>query len=97
MKIACFVNLLLLLLSFFFTSTCESKIPRSSAVKAEFQRQHPCPANGKMRGACPGWVKDHVKALACGGADSPENMQWQTVADAKEKDKLERKGCKKLR
>jgi hypothetical protein len=27
------------------------------------------------------------------GADRPENMQWQTVEDAKAKDKTERKGC----
>ena len=33
---------------------------------------------------------DHVKALACGGADAPSNMQWQTVADGKAKDKWER-------
>jgi hypothetical protein len=26
----------------------------------------------------------------CGGADAPSNMQWQTVADAKAKDKTER-------
>ena len=38
---------------------------------------------GSASGACPGWVVDHVKALACGGADRSENMQWQTVADAK--------------
>jgi len=31
--------------------------------------------------------------LACGGADSPGNMQWQTVGEAKAKDKVERKGC----
>jgi hypothetical protein len=26
-------------------------------------------------------------------ADAPENMQWQTTADAKSKDKWERIGC----
>jgi len=35
---------------------------------------------------------DHVKALACGGADAPESMQWQTVAEGKAKDKWE-DGC----
>lgn len=34
---------------------------------------------------------DHVVPLACGGADSPSNMQWQTAADAKQKDKVERR------
>jgi hypothetical protein len=31
----------------------------------------------------------------CQGADEPSNMQWQTVADAKVKDKWEREGCGK--
>jgi hypothetical protein len=42
----------------------------------------------------PGYVIDHIVPLACGGADSPSNMQWQTAAEATAKDKLERKGCK---
>ena len=41
----------------------------------------------------PGHVVDHVVPLACGGPDSPSNMQWQTVAEAKAKDKTERAGC----
>ena len=32
----------------------------------------------------------HVKALECGGADASSNMQWQTTAAAKAKDKTER-------
>ena len=43
--------------------------------------------------ACPGYVVDHVKALACGGADAPSNMQSQTIAEGKAKDKWERIGC----
>lgn len=54
---------------------------------------HPCPATGRSKGSCPGYIIDHVQALACGGADHPSNMQWQTKADAKAKDKWERKGC----
>ena len=42
----------------------------------------------------PGHVVDHIKPLACGGADIPSNMQWQTIAEAKAKDKWERNGCK---
>jgi hypothetical protein len=38
-------------------------------------------------------VVDHIKPLACGGADAPSNMQWQSVTAAKAKDKVERKGC----
>lgn len=70
-----------------------AKTHRSAQAKAEFKKAHPCPATGKPKGACPGYVIDHVKALACGGADHPSNMQWQTVREAKEKDKWERKEC----
>jgi hypothetical protein len=62
---------------------------RSSAVAREFQREHPCPSTGQTSGACPGWIKDHIRALKCGGPDDPANIQWQTVAEAKAKDKWE--------
>jgi hypothetical protein len=52
-------------------------------------RAHPCPSTGKTSGSCPGYVIDHVIALKHGGADSPSNMQWQTVQAAKAKDKVE--------
>lgn len=52
-------------------------------------RLHPCPANGHTRGACPGYIVDHIKALKHGGVDTPGNMQWQTVAEARAKDKWE--------
>jgi hypothetical protein len=32
---------------------------------------------------------DHVVPLKRGGADKPKNMQWQTAAAAKAKDKIE--------
>lgn len=66
------------------------RIKRSSAAKGSFKRQHPCPSTGRRTGACPGYVIDHVRALECGGADSPENMQWQTASAAKAKDRRER-------
>jgi hypothetical protein len=66
------------------------RIKRSAAAKNAFKREHPCPATGRSSGACPGYVVDHVKALECGGADAPSNMQWQTVAAGKAKDKTER-------
>jgi hypothetical protein len=37
---------------------------------------------------------DHITPLACGGADTPSNMQWQTIAAAKAKDRVERAGCR---
>jgi hypothetical protein len=64
-------------------------IKRSPEAKHEFQRSHPCPATGKTSGRCPGYVVDHVVPLKRGGADAPSNMQWQTTAEAKAKDKTE--------
>jgi hypothetical protein len=49
---------------------------RSYSVKHEFQRQHPCPSTGPPTGACPGYVKDHIVPLACGGPDAVANLQW---------------------
>jgi hypothetical protein len=71
--------------------------PRAKSARAEFQRAHPCPANGARRGACPGFVVDHVVPLCAGGADAPGNMQWQTVADAKVKDREEARQCRAQR
>lgn len=77
------------------TMSCTAlALPRSRSARAHFMLSHPCPANGHVRGACRGFVVDHLIALDCGGADSPSNMQWQTVADGRAKDKWERKGCK---
>ena len=55
--------------------------PRSAAARRAFVRDHPCPATQKSTGACPGYVVDHIVPLACGGADAPANMQWQTVEE----------------
>ena len=66
---------------------------RSREVTREFQREHPCPSTGRISGACPGYRKDHIKPLACGGPDAVWNLQWQTVAAAKAKDRWERKAC----
>jgi hypothetical protein len=72
----------------------DSRTRRSRAARAEFMRTHPCPSTGRPPGACPGYVADHITPLACGGADAPSNLQWQTVAEGKAKDKWERIGCK---
>lgn len=72
------------------TRDARGRIKRSGAAKDAFKRQQPCPSTGRGSGACPGFVIDHIKPLECGGADSPANMQWQTIADGKAKDKTER-------
>ena len=70
---------------------------RDHKQRAAFKRQHPCPATGKHSGACPGYVIDHVRPLCAGGLDHPSNMQWQTVADAKVKDREEVRECRNLK
>jgi hypothetical protein len=72
-----------------------AEIKRSAAAKSDFKYSHPCPANGHTKGPCPGYVIDHIKALACGGDDAPLNMQWQTIDEGKEKDTWERDLCEK--
>jgi hypothetical protein len=65
----------------------KGRIKRSAAAKHQFEAQTGYP-HGR-----PGYVVDHIVPLACGGADAPSNMQWQTIAEAKAKDSVERKGC----
>jgi hypothetical protein len=65
----------------------------SREVTREFQREHPCPSTGKTSGACPGYWKDHIDPLGCGGPDAVQNLQWQTIVAAKAKDRWERRMC----
>ncbi len=65
------------------------RIRRSTSARNAFKHAHPCPATGKAVGACPGYVIDHRVALKRGGMDAPSNMQWQTRAAAKAKDRWE--------
>jgi hypothetical protein len=76
-----------------YCTTCErdsnGHIKRSQSAKNEFKKEHPCPSTGKSKGACPGYVIDHIQPLKRGGEDAPRNMQWQTKEDAKKKDRTE--------
>jgi hypothetical protein len=56
---------------------------RSSCVKHNFDK-----LNGWPKGR-PGWVVDHVCALANGGLDITGNMQYQTPTASYLKDKIE--------
>jgi uncharacterized membrane protein len=75
------------------TANAEAGQARSQQAINGFKSQQPCPVTGNSSGPCPGYIIDHKTALACGGEDAPSNMQWQTVAEAKAKDKWERKDC----
>jgi len=83
---------LILLLTFTsFSALAEYK--RSYKAKNQFKQLHHCPSTRRSKGSCPNYIIDHIMPLACGGADHPSNMQWQTKAEAKAKDKWERRGC----
>lgn len=79
----------------FGVGQADARAKRSQSAKVEFKQDHPCPATGARKGPCKGYVIDHVKPLACGGADRPENMQWQNTAEGKAKDRWERRACGK--
>jgi len=59
------------------------KIKRSTTEKHAFMKQ-----SGFPKGR-PGYVVDHIVPLKKGGCDCPANMQWQTIQEAKAKDKWE--------
>jgi hypothetical protein len=59
------------------------QIKRSESAKRDFMRQTGYP-NGR-----PGYVVDHIIPLKRGGCDCPSNMQWETIQEAKAKDKWE--------
>lgn len=61
----------------------DGAIYRNKAMIRRFHRLTGFPRGRK------GWVVDHVRSLKRNGCDVPENMQWQTIADAKEKDRWE--------
>ena len=61
----------------------DGRLVRSEAAKREFMRDTGYP-HGR-----PGYVVDHITPLKRDGCDCPANMQWQTVAEAKAKDKWE--------
>lgn len=87
----CCVLVLLILL---VATTTDARPHRSRQATADFQRASPCPATGQSRGRCPGYVIDHLVPLCAGGPDAAANMQWQTVADAKIKDRAEAAQCR---
>ena len=76
------------------TALCAATDSRSFRAEIFFRLANPCPSTGQTNGACKGYVIDRIIPVACGGAEEPSNMQWQTLTDAKEKDRWERIGCR---
>jgi hypothetical protein len=71
----------------------QGKLVGRPEPQAAFIASHPCPAAGSAAGTCTGYVVDHVTPLACGGQDTPENMQWATDAHAKIKQQWAQRAC----
>jgi 5-methylcytosine-specific restriction endonuclease McrA len=77
-----------------FATNADATTPRGRSARAVFMHEHPCPTNGRHRGACPGWQVDHVIPLKCNGPDTPTNMQWLTVEEHKAKTRSEARWCR---
>jgi|HubBroStandDraft_4_1064222.scaffolds.fasta_scaffold161388_1 hypothetical protein len=67
---------------------CSTLCFGSRAAKHTFQVE-----TGYPKGRS-GYVVEYRVPLACGGADAPYNMQWQTIADGKAQAKRDKKRCK---
>jgi len=51
------------------------RISSNPAPVRAFQSTHPCPANGSLKGPCPGYFVEFVKP--------PQNMRWRKIAQTK--------------
>jgi hypothetical protein len=81
----------LALLCWLGASLSAAEIVRSRAVHRAFLQQ-----SGYPQGR-PGYVADHIFPLCAGGPDAVANLQWQTVADGKTKDRAEKRLCTHIR
>lgn len=75
------------------SASSQAETVRHRTTVYAFKVSHVCPATHKKGNfPCPGYVVDHVIPLCKNGPDTVANMQWQTIAEGKAKDKWE---CKK--
>ena len=56
-----------------------NRILRDRKKVYAFRKFNPCPIDGNLHGACPGWQIDHVRPLVSCGCDDPNNMQWLPI------------------
>jgi hypothetical protein len=89
------MRLLICLLILALPANAGEHIKRDPKAVRTFRAIVPCPATEKPERRCPGYVVDHIIPLCAGGADDAANMQWQSVEDAKIKDRAEREQCRK--
>ena len=75
----------------------DNRIKRNASVIRQFKKANPCPSTNNTTGKCPGYVVDHIHPLCHCGDDAVYNLQWQTISDAKAKDRLERAMCSELK
>ncbi|HYC43998.1 MAG TPA: hypothetical protein VED01_00810 [Burkholderiales bacterium] len=80
-----------------FSSSVAYAATRPTHAEIYFRLENPCPSTGQTAGSCRGYVVDRVIPLLCGGADDASNMRWLTLAEAKEKARWDRIGCRKGR
>ena len=71
--------------------------PRDPAVTRLFTLTVPCPSTGEVSHRCPGFIRDHFIPLCAGGADAVDNLWWEDIARAAEKDRHELQLCHRLR
>lgn len=69
---------------------------RSRKPVRDFKAANVCPSTGLMDpdAPCPGHVVDHKEPLCAGGADTPQNMQYQEYQQSLLKDVWERRVCR---
>lgn len=75
----------------------EAKNPRDREELRAFRLENPCPANGMVKGTCPGWHVGYIVELCANGPDKRDNMRWITEADKQFIKNAYGKNCKKLR
>jgi hypothetical protein len=81
---------LILLAAISFNAMAVDKTVRSSKTRTDFVKSIACPGSGLNKLPCVGYIMDHIQPLDCGGADTPENLQWLTVEAWRAKSKWER-------